>query len=155
MAKWMWLCAALFLTSCMQDQPSPDAEEPDTCIAAHADYANYLEELVGVELIWRLPNSHASLLSGEAALLRSHFHRGEILRLTLMASRAATPEQLNDLQRQLSSTDDTFRAIVLCRMLATCGVPRPAILKHVPSEILYEEVIYQAIEEGQALRELL
>jgi len=164
MLKWVWLVIAALIVLCgasvpigsPENEPAAQAQEPGKQLE---DLSAQVEDLVRNECHWRLPNSHASLVSGEARGLQSDLRRGQILAGTVALAGRADEKSVELFKRMLSqsveSHDTEFRAIVLCRLLATCGVPRPQILKHVPGKLLYEEFIAAVIEEGIALRELL
>lgn len=160
MLKWAWLGVAL-VASCAADVGETSREQPEGACesrGASIDVTAEVEKLIHDECHWRLPNSHASLLSSEARDLQSKLRRGRILDGTLALARQADPARVETFKRMLAQAgeaeDAEFRTIVLCRLLAACAVPRPQILKHAPGSLKYNELTTTAIKEGQALHEL-
>lgn len=163
MNRWIMsigLCGLLGVLSCAENpdgvarQYEPAAEQQQQHFA---DLQQSINEIADAELHWRLPNSHASTLSGDARCLQSELLRGRIMRQTLQIARNADAPEVEELMHsnREAAADDEFRVIVVCRLLAACGRQPDEILASTPVRLRSEEVIRSAISEGQALRELL
>jgi hypothetical protein len=144
------------VTSCAigPAEPCPTVVASDT--GAIVGLNQRLDEIVDDELHWRFPNSHANLRTENEASLNAELQRGRILQKTLEFAESCGDAQLDELKKQtrVSSPDDECRAIVLCRVLAACGVLNELILSIVPEPLRDEDFIRVAVEEGYALRRL-
>ena len=124
---------------------------------ASVELQDVVDDMTQAEVDWRFPSSHARLISGDAMHLRLKLVRSRVLALSLQTARTTDLSETHALIKAERERlrEDTCRAIVYCRLLATCGERRAEILSYMPENLRADDVLDAAITEGCALRELV